>query len=71
MSAAADMTFEFIGRVGRVGAMDMLSALRFFESTDSGLMSCAERVSVVAYDLKVTMYTGLLEEPVMEVILAG
>ncbi len=71
MFAAADMTLVFAGMVGVAGVTGVPSALRFFESFDMGLMSWAARVSVVAYDLKVTMYTGLLEEPVMDVILAG
>ena len=53
--AAAEMTFVFAGMVGVVGVTGVPSALRFLESFDMGLMSCAERVSVVAYDLKVTM----------------
>lgn len=54
ISAAAEMTFEFVGIIGPAGAPDMPSALRFL-SFDSGLISWAERVSVVEYDLKVTM----------------
>lgn len=55
MSAAAEMTFELTGTIGVVGVPGVPSALRFFDSLDNGLMSCADKVSVVEYDLKVTM----------------
>ena len=71
MFAAAEITFVFAGTLGVAGIAGEPSALRFLESLEIGLMSCAERVSVVEYDLKVTMYTGLLDDPVMDVILAG
>ena len=55
MSAAAEMTFELTGSIGVVGVPGVPSALRFFDSLDNGLMSWADKVSVVEYDLKVTM----------------
>ena len=48
MSAAADMTLVLTGMVGVLGVPGFPSALRFLESFDVGLISCAERVSVVA-----------------------
>ena len=61
MSAAAEMTFEFVGfeyddddefvgRVGVVGVAGEPSAFRFLLGSllEMGFMSCAERVSVVA-----------------------
>ena len=55
MSAAAEMTFDLAGSVGVVGVPGVPSALRFLDSLEMGLMSCADKVSVVEYDLKVTM----------------
>lgn len=55
MSAAAEMTFDLAGSVGVVGVPGVQSALRFLDSLEMGLMSCADTVSVVEYDLKVTM----------------
>lgn len=45
--AAAEITFVLAGIGGVVAAPGGPSALRFLESFDIGLMSCAERVSVV------------------------
>lgn len=48
------------------------SALRFRESPlEMGLRSLAVRFSTVAYDLNVTKKTGLLVDPVMDVMRAG
>ena len=55
MSAAADITLEFTGSIGVVGVPGVPSAFRFLESFEIGFMSWAESVSVVAYDLNVTM----------------
>ena len=46
--AAADMTFVFDGGFESEDARGIPSALRFLESPDMGLISFAERVSVVA-----------------------
>lgn len=75
MSAAAEITLEWGG--GGAGDCDeelpeLASALRFRESLpEMGLMSLEVRFSTVPYDLNETRYTGLLAEPVMEVIRAG
>ena len=45
MFAAAEMTFVFVG-MDVIDAPGGPSALRFLESFDIGLMSCADRVSV-------------------------
>ena len=45
MFAAAEMTFVFAGMDG-VDAPGGPSALRFLESFDIGLISCADKVSV-------------------------
>lgn len=39
MSAAADITLEFIGSVGVVGVPGVPSAFRFLESFEIGFMS--------------------------------
>jgi hypothetical protein len=80
MSAAAEMTLDCAG-VGvpeewgcGVEEPDIPSALRLRESLlllENGLMSLAVRVSMVEYNLKETIYMGLAEEPVMEVMRAG
>lgn len=48
MSAAAEMTLEFTGSDGVVGVLGVPSAFRFLESFEIGLMSLADKVSVVA-----------------------
>lgn len=55
------------------GVPGVPSALRFRESAplEIGLISLADNVSVVPYDLNETIYTGLLDDPVIEVIRAG
>ena len=47
MLAAADITLLLVGTDGVVGVPGGPSAFRFFESFDTGLMSWADRVSVV------------------------
>ena len=70
MLAAAEITPEFMGALGSDGVAGLPSAFLFL-SLEMGLRSCAERVSVTVYPLNVTMYIGLLDDPVIEVILAG
>ena len=53
--AAAEITLVLAGIVGVAGDTGVPSAFRFFASFEMGLISCAARVSVVEYDLKVTM----------------
>lgn len=75
ISAAAEMILVCCGveDCDDEGVPGVPSALRFRESAplEIGLISLADNVSVVPYDLKETIYTGLLEDPVIEVIRAG
>lgn len=73
MSAAAEITLGCGGAgEGDAELPDVPSALRLRESLpEMGRMSLAVKVSTVEYDLNETIYTGLLDEPVMEVMRAG
>ena len=64
-----EVTFRF--RSGKEEVDGLFGLFVEVVEDEMGLMSREERVSVVAYDLKSTMYTGEEDEPVMEVMRAG
>lgn len=71
MSAAAEITPGSAGE-GDAELPEVPSALRLRESEpEMGRRSLDVKFSTVEYDLNDTRYTGLLDEPVTEVILAG